>query len=167
MTTYLKNTVLISLLVLAGLVAGFAWIQLAEAQAPPAEVMLDAGPSTAPPMLDAGPSAGSDEASKLPGTDDPLAGASMIWKMWKAGALIPAVILLAFLLAKLLLMYVPRLNRGRVGLYVTGMLASAGIIVERAAAGSTPTTEQLVSFVLAWALLIVKAEFPGAAPSTK
>lgn len=74
----------------------------------------------------------------------PLDAGSFAWKLYKAGHLVPALILLAFFALKFAERRFAWLRNGTRKLVVASLLASLGMLAERAASGTTPNFVMVV-----------------------
>jgi hypothetical protein len=114
---------------------------------------------SADPVVAADHAAGS--AASSPATPDalpdpvaaPLESAGLLYKLYKAGHLIPAIVVFAFFLLTLLSRWVAWFKTGYRKLIVASTLAGLAMIAERAAAGTTPNLAMLFgAFGVAFAL---------------
>lgn len=67
---------------------------------------------------------------------------SLIWSLYKAGHLVPAIIVAAFIALKFAEGKFAWLRTGYRKLAVAALLAALGMLVERASAGTTPNVAQ-------------------------
>lgn len=94
-------------------------------------------------------------------TEDP----SLIWSLYKAGHLIPAIIVAAFLGLKFLEGKIAWLRVGYRKLAVVSVLAGLGMLIESAARGTTPNIAMLMGALGAALTAWMKTEGePKAAP---
>ena len=85
------------------------------------------------------PAAQPAPASAVPDPhDQPQESASLLYRLYKAGHLVPAIVVLAFFLLQLLQRWVAWFRTGYRKLAVAAVLAGLGMLAERAAAGTTP-----------------------------
>lgn len=94
---------------------------------------------------------------------NPLSFAQTVWAQFKAGALIPGLILLCFGAAVLLRKYVGWFTTGKQAAYFAAALAGLTAIATTAAGGSTPTLGQWLAGLTAAAVLLIH---PSAAATT-
>jgi hypothetical protein len=109
---------------------------------------VDAGP--APPAAGIATSPASTvtvlAAEQVP---DPVAApvetASLVQRLWKSGAILPALLVGLWALLLLARKWVPWLSEGKRAVYLGIAVTFVGAFVERAAAGSTPTLGMLLA----------------------
>ena len=106
------------------------------AQADTGSAALDAGVSADVAPAPA-PAAASSPTLPNP-AEQPQESASLILKLYKAGHLLPMIIVASFFLLVLLQRWIAWLRTGYRKLYVSCALASLGMLAERAADGTTP-----------------------------
>ncbi len=87
---------------------------------------------------------------------EPAESASTVWKLYKAGHVVPAIIVLAFFLLMLAQRWVAWLRTGYRKLAVASVLAGLAMIAERAAAGTSPSLPMLMGAIGAAFALYVK-----------
>ena len=117
---------------------------------------------SADPVVAADHAAGSAAAAPAPAStvealpnpaESPIESASLLYKLYKAGHLIPAIVVFAFFLLTLLSRWVAWFKTGYRKLIVASTLAGLAMIAERAAAGTTPNLAMLFgAFGVAFAL---------------
>jgi len=117
---------------------------------------------SADPIVAADHAAGSAAAAPAPAStaealpnpaESPIESASLLYKLYKAGHLIPAIVVFAFFLLTLLSRWVAWFKTGYRKLIVASTLAGLAMIAERAAAGTTPSLAMLFgAFGVAFAL---------------
>lgn len=92
--------------------------------------------------------------SKLPNpVESPVESAGFVYKLYKAGHLVPALIVLSFFLLLLLQKWIAWLRTGYRKLVVASTLVGLGMLAERAAEGTTPNLMMLMgAFGVALAL---------------
>lgn len=76
--------------------------------------------------------------------EQPQESASLLYKLYKAGHLIPAIIVGSFFALTLLQRWIGWLRTGYRKLIVSSALAGLGMLVERAAEGGTPNLTMLM-----------------------
>jgi len=89
---------------------------------------------------------------------DPAESAGVVWKLYKAGHLVPALIVLAFFLLMLAQRWVAWLRTGYRKLAVASVLAGLAMIAERAAAGTSPNLPMLMGAIGAAFALYVRGD---------
>jgi hypothetical protein len=114
---------------------------------------VDAGP--APPNASARPDSAAPNAAGSLASDtptpvpDPVAApvetAGEVHRLWKSGAILPAIIVALWALLLLARKWVPWLSAGKRAVYLGIAVTFVGAFVERAAAGSTPTLGMLLA----------------------
>lgn len=139
-----------------------ALISLALILAVAAPVLADAGAVIVEPFIDAGPQdagVASGPASVLPDpVEAPGDSAGLLYKLYKAGHLIPAIIVFAFFGLTLAQRWVGWLKTGYRKLAVASALAGLAMLAERAADGTTPNLTMLMGAVGVAFALYVKGE---------
>jgi hypothetical protein len=99
------------------------------------------------------------EAPKIPDpVAEPAESASLVWKLYKAGHLIPALIMVAFFGLMLAQRWVAWLRTGYRKLAVASVLGGLAMIAERAAAGTSPSLAMLAGAIGVSFALYVKGE---------
>jgi len=89
----------------------------------------------------------------------PVESVSFLWKLYKAGHLVPALVVFAFFLLTLLQKWVPWFVTGYRKLLTASALAAVAMLAERAAAGETPNATMLMgAFGVALALYVKGGE---------
>lgn len=101
-------------------------------------------------------------ADGLDPTADPLGTGSLVWKLWKGGALLPAIIVSAFAASMFASKYIPWLKSGKRSVYVAGAIAALAIIAEPASRGETPNAAMLLSAAGAFIALVTAPTKPDA-----
>lgn len=97
--------------------------------------------------------------AKLPDpAAEPADSASLVWKLYKAGHLIPALIVAAFFALLLLQRWIEWLRTGYRKLVVASTLAGLAMLAERAANGETPNMMMIMGAFGAALALYVKGE---------
>ena len=89
---------------------------------------------------------------------DPVESASLLWDLYKAGHLVPALFLLAFFGLKIAQKKVAWLAVGYRKLLVASVLAGLAMIAERAANGGTPNLPMLMGAIGAALTLYMRGE---------
>ena len=142
---------------LVAVLCGFLGLGLtlgADALAQEAPVLVDAG------VLDAG-SGSATPAPALPDpVESPIESASTLYKLYKSGGLIPAIIVGLFFLLTALARKVKWLQEGNRALAVTGALAALTLLVEPATRGTTPTLSMIVGALAAGFALAMNPKKP-------
>ncbi|RPH65011.1 MAG: hypothetical protein EHM89_00280 [Acidobacteria bacterium] len=89
---------------------------------------------------------GSAAVSSLPSAADvsPVDQASFAWKLYKAGHLVPALIVAAFFILFFLERKISWLRTGYRKVAVASVLGGLGMLAERVASGTTPNTMMLM-----------------------
>jgi hypothetical protein len=90
--------------------------------------------------------------------EDPAKSASLVWQLYKAGHLIPALIMVAFFGLMLAQRWVTWLRTGYRKLAVASVLGGLAMIAERAAAGTSPNLTMLAGAIGVAFALYVKGE---------
>lgn len=80
----------------------------------------------------------------LPDATDPAASGSFVWRLYKAGHLVPAIIVALYYLLSFAEKRITWLSTGYRKLYVATALAGLGELAERVASGGTPNTGMLL-----------------------
>jgi hypothetical protein len=75
----------------------------------------------------------------------PVETAGEVHRLWKSGAILPAIIVALWALLLLARKWVPWLSEGKRAVYLGIAVTFVGAFVERAAAGSTPTLGMLLA----------------------
>jgi hypothetical protein len=115
---------------------------LVDATEPVLIAQADAGGEAAPaPAATATPAALPDPA------ESPQASASLLYRLYKAGHLIPMVVVASFFLLTLLQKWVAWLRTGYRKLLVASALAGLGMLAERAGEGTTPNLTMIMGAV--------------------
>lgn len=139
---------LLALLTALGITLGAAWLGYQNAGA---DVPLDAGVVAV--------DAGVGSAAGLPDpAEAPQESASLLFKLYKAGHLIPAIVVAAFFLLTLLQRWVAWLRTGYRKLVVSSALASLAMLAERAADGTTPNLTMIAGAIGVGLALWMKTE---------
>lgn len=107
---------------------------------------IDAGAVTVEPLVDAGVTAPAVAPISDP-TTAPLESASEVWTLYKAGHLVPAIVLGLFFLLTLLQKWIAWLRTGYRKLVTAAVLAALGMLAERAAVGETPNLTMLAGAI--------------------
>lgn len=89
---------------------------------------------------------------------------SEVVALWKSGALTPAIILGLFIGLMWLSRHVTWLQKGSQAALIASLLSGCAVLVERAAAGTTPTLGMILSAVGASALLFMNPKKPPTTP---
>lgn len=141
----------IALLLGALLMMMLVRIGVSIASAQPAPLALDGGPLDAlVAPIDAGPEVYVPARAAVALPDPaaaPLDSASLLWRLYKAGHLIPALVLLAFFGLTLAQRWVAWLRTGYRKLVVASALAGLAMLAERAAEGVTPSTPMVMGAI--------------------
>lgn len=147
---------------------GLSHLAYAEGQAD-APALFDAGP-TAPPPTAFAPSGVADDAEDavptappaftLDPAGDPLGTGSLVWRLWRGGALIPALLVGIFGLLVLASRYVAWLSEGRRAVYTAAAIAGLGMLAEPATRGTTPNMGMVIAAIGAMTALL----FPPTKP---
>ncbi len=102
---------------------------------------------------------GPTQAPSLPDpVADPLEAGGVLWKLYKAGHLVPALIVLAFFLLFALQKWVAWLRTGYRKLIVAAALGALGMMAERVSDGSTPNFAMVTGALFAAMALYMKTE---------
>ena len=105
--------------------------------------------------------------SALPNpAEAPIESASLVVKLYKAGHLIPALIVLAFFGLMLAQRWISWLRTGYRKLAVSSVLGGLVMIAERAAAGTSPNLMMLMGAIGAAFALYVKGDGEPRTPTT-
>lgn len=150
----------------------FGVVELGRASAESPALLAQAGsastadaPRTGPVIIPAFEGSAAPEpatetsTTKLPDpAADPADSASLVWKLYKAGHLIPAAIVLAFFALLLLQRWIAWLRTGYRKLVVASTLAGLAMLAERAANGETPNMMMIMGAFGAALALYVKGE---------
>lgn len=80
----------------------------------------------------------------LPDATDPAASGSFVWRLYKAGHLVPAIIVALYYALTFAEKRFAWLRTGHRKLYVAVALAGLGELAERVASGATPNTGMLL-----------------------
>ncbi len=80
----------------------------------------------------------------LPDATDPAASGSFVWRLYKAGHLIPAIIVGCYFALALAEIRIAWLRTGYRKVYVAAVLAGLGMLAERVASGTTPNTGMIL-----------------------
>lgn len=182
-TTHRFSAVGISILVALGVTFGAAYIgyQTARADGPDYVITVsdhepvliaqaDTGsagsaepgtPDTGAPAAE--PSAPAAEpstpATEVPDpAEQPAEAASLVYRLYKAGHLVPAIILFSFFLLTLLQRWIAWLRTGWRRLAVSATLAGLGMLVERAIEGTTPNMYMLMGALGVALSMVVNAK---------
>lgn len=100
----------------------------------------------------------------LPTVDDPALAGSFVWRLYKAGHLMPAVIVGLFFGLRFLERRIAWLRTGYRKLYVSVALAAFAELAERVADGTTPNTGMILGTLGVAFTMWMKTH--GPAPST-
>ena len=116
----------------------------------------DTAAATVPALVDAGAGSAAPAPIVLP---DPVAApadsASLVYKLYKAGHLVPMFVVAAFFLLLLLQKWIAWLRTGRRKVAVAAVLGGLAMLAERAAAGVTPNISMIAgAFGVALALWV-------------
>lgn len=117
---------------------------------PPAttDAFADAG---AIPMISVAP------APTLPDpVADPVESVSFVVKLWKAGTMPAAIIVGLFLLLTALSRKLPWLQKGYAAIVTASLLGGCSMLIERAAAGTTPNAAMIASALVTALALALK-----------
>lgn len=134
-----------------GLLTALANAQGVDAGAPVADVAAETAPAAETP-----PAAMPDPAA------DPLATASLVVRLWKSGALVPAIVVALFALVVIASRYVSWLGQGKRAVYTAGAVAALALLAEPASRGTTPNLGMIVAAIGAFVALV----FPPTKPKT-
>ena len=93
---------------------------------------------------------------------DPVESVSFVVKLWKTGTMPAAIIVGLFLLLTALSRKVKWLQKGYAALITASLLGGCSMLLERAAAGTTPTASMFMSALVAAVALALK---PKAEPA--
>lgn len=141
-----RNVLFLTALLALGFVLGDTFIQIAEAQDVPADAGVVAA-ADAPP------------ASTMPDpVADPVATGSLVWKLYKGGALVPAILVGLFAVCIFLSRYVKWLSEGKRAVWMAGALAGLALLAEPASRGTTPNLAMIVAALSAMTALILAPE---------
>jgi hypothetical protein len=149
-------------------------VRIASADVAPGEVvLLDAGPLDAvvAPIDAVAPEVYVPARTDAPTLPDPQASpvesASLLWRLYKAGHLIPALVLLAFFGLTLAQRRVAWLRTGYRKLVVASALAGLAMLAERAAEGTTPSLPMLMGAFGVALALYTRGDAPPPAETEK
>lgn len=95
---------------------------------------------------------------------DPIESVSFVVKLWKTGTMPAAIIVALFLLLTALSQKVAWLKKGYAAIIVAAVLGGCSMLIERAAAGTTPNAAMFVSALVAAVALALK---PKAEPKAE
>lgn len=98
---------------------------------------------------------------------DPLGVASLVYRLWKGGQLVPAVIVGVFAALVLASRKVAWLKEGRRAVYTTAIVAGLAMIAEPASRGTTPNVGMIVAALAAMAALIFPPQPPAKPEATE
>lgn len=84
-----------------------------------------------------------------------------VTKLWKAGAITPAIIVALFVVLLWLSTHVAWLQRGRAAVIVASAIGGLAMLVERASAGTTPTASMFVTAMTTSVALFMNPRKPG------
>ena len=122
---------------------------------------------SADPVVAADHAAGSAASASAPAptvealpnpAEEPVESASLLYRLYKAGHLIPAIIVFSFFLLTLLSRWVAWLKTGYRKLVVASTLAALAMLAERAANGETPNLTMIMGALGVAMALYVKGE---------
>lgn len=124
-------------------VLGGAWAGYTSARADTPAAAVQVEPFAPPAEVDAPSSAPAAEQPAPTATvpdpvEQPAEAAGLLYRLYKAGHLVPAIIVALFLVLTLLQRWVTWLRTGWRRLVVTAILGGSLMLVERAAEGTTP-----------------------------
>lgn len=117
--------------------AGTAYAQPADAGAD--VVLVDAGSATAPATTPTLPDP----------IESPIESVSFVVKLWKSGTMPAAIIVGLFLLLTALSKKIKALQKGYAAIVVASVLGGCSMLIERAAAGTTPNLAMFTSAIVA------------------
>ncbi len=152
----------LSILAVLSFVAG---ISVAQAQVP------DAGPVVVPAFVEAGSAAATAPAPAVPAAEaptvpdpveHPVDAGSFVYKLWKGGALIPAIIVGLFLALTFLSRKVKWLQEDHRAVYVAAALSTLTLLVEPASRGTTPNASMIIAALAAGIGLALNPKKPAA-----
>jgi hypothetical protein len=86
-------------------------------------------------------------AASLPDATDPAASSSFVWQLYKAGHLIPAIIVALYFALTFAQGKIAWLRTGARKVYVAAALAGLTMLAERVASGTTPNFGMLAGAV--------------------
>lgn len=122
----------------------------------------DTAPLDARPAATANATAALEVATASTALPDPIESpaesASLLYKLYKAGHLVPAVVLALFFALLLAQRWIAWLRTGYRKLFVASVLAGLGMLAERAADGTTPNLMMLMGALGVAIALYVKGE---------
>lgn len=141
-------------------------ISVAQAQVP------DAGPVVVPAAVESGSGsaapapAPAPEATPAPTVPDPVEhpvdAGSFVYKLWKGGALIPAIIVGLFLVLTFLSRKVKWLQEDHRAVYVAAALGTLTLLLEPATRGTTPNASMVIAALAAGVGLALNPKKPAA-----
>jgi len=119
--------------------------------------------------MDAGPGVYLDPATRPAAVIDPVEDPGGFFadlrRMWRSGAMAPAVILGLFGVAIALRKYVGWFSRGKQAVYFAAAMTALTMLVEVAATGVTPNVTMFATAVLSALLLALRGEAPPNPPN--
>ncbi len=94
-------------------------------------------------------------AATLDPVGQPAETVDTVTKLWRSGAILPALIVAAFALLVVLRKYVAWLREGKRAVYTAAIIAGLATLVEAAAGGATPNLSMIISALGAVVALVV------------
>lgn len=138
-------------------------VSVAQAQVP------DAGPVVVPAAVESGSGSAAPAATPAPATETvpdpvehPVDAGSFVYKLWKGGALIPAIIVGLFLALTFLSRKVKWLQEDHRAVYVAAALGTLTLLLEPATRGTTPNASMVIAALAAGVGLALNPKKPAA-----
>lgn len=127
------SALVVSLLAALAVTFGAAWIGYQSARADGSGSAI-----LAPALPDAGSASAPASSLPDPTTVDPVEAGSFTWRLYKAGHLVPALIVALFFALAIAQRRIAWLRAGYRKVAVASLLAGLGMLAERVASGTTP-----------------------------
>lgn len=128
-----------------------------------ADNTTDAYADAGAPSPDAGATPAASSAPVLPDpVADPVESVSFVVKLWKTGTMPAAIIVALFLLLTALSQKLKWLQRGYAAIATASLLGGCSMLIERAAAGTTPNAAMFMSALVAAVALALKPKMEPA-----
>lgn len=127
----------------------------AQDAAPYGELYVDAGAAIAAEQTPSTPS-----APKLDPAGDPVGTGTLVYRLWKAGALIPAVLVSLFAALVIASRRLAWLAEGRRAVWTAAAIAGLAILAEPASRGETPNLAMVVAALSSMTALLIVPTVP-------